>query len=710
MAKKKSEKTEDKDNLGFPEAFMTKYGKIVENGEKVLQDLLELKVISLSPALDLALGGGLREGSLVVMTGDPKSGKDQPLTSTIYTPDGPVKMGSIKIGDVVCTPDGGSAEVKGVFPQGIKDVYRITFNDGSFAECGINHLWKVCKNYHGRDDKWVVLSLKEIIEEGLFYSDRPKWKIPLSQPVNFKKQDLEIDPYILGCLLGDGGLSQGTPKITSADNEILEAFKVYAQNNNLSINHISRYDYSISGHGNKINSLTSKLRSINLMGKNSHSKFIPSNYIYSSIDDRFELIKGLMDTDGYNDHGKTAEYTTVSYALSIHVKEILQSLGYTVKTKERITKCNGKEFPSFRLHISGNDVNKIFKLSRKIFLHKRTKPELFRTIRKVELVRQEETQCVFIDHPDHLYLTDNFVVTHNTTTSLYFAAKCQKLGKTVMYFNTEGRITKENFIGIKGLDPAKISIVQATEEQPIVSAETFLNSLEYCVKNIPDLVCIIDSASNMVPQEELDGEIRTGVRNALPRLLSMFCKRISGDVARNKAILIFITHNIANTNPTSRYSPQKHADCGNMIQYQAGTNMIITHRGKWEVPAESGNHVGQIANWNIKTSAAGGKPNSTAESWIRYGVGIDETQEIIHLAVQLALIKVKGAWYELTFLAKKTGVNPATELLLANNIDTTDEETVTKFFKFQGIQKVNDFLNENPQLITMISDEIKSIL
>ena len=372
MAKKKSEKTEDKDNLGFPEAFMTKYGKIVENGEKVLQDLLELKVISLSPALDLALGGGLREGSVVVMTGDPKSGK--------------------------------------------------------------------------------------------------------------------------------------------------------------------------------------------------------------------------------------------------------------------------------------------------------------------------------------------------TTTSLYFAAKCQKLGKTVMYFNTEGRITKENFTGIKGLDPAKISIVQATEEQPIVSAETFLNSLEYCVKNIPDLVCIIDSASNMVPQEELDGEIRTGVRNALPRLLSMFCKRISGDVARNKAILIFITHNIANTNPTSRYSPQKHADCGNMIQYQAGTNMIITHRGKWEVPAESGNHVGQIANWNIKTSAAGGKPNSTAESWIRYGVGIDETQEIIHLAVQLALIKVKGAWYELTFLAKKTGVNPATELLLANNIDTTDEETVTKFFKFQGIQKVNDFLNENPQLITMISDEIKSIL
>lgn len=181
--------------------------------------------------------------------------------------------------------------------------------------------------------------------------------------------------------------------------------------------------------------------------------------------------------------------------------------------------------------------------------------------------------------------------TGKTTTALYFAAKAQQKGKNVFYLNTEGRLTKENFRGIKGLDTEKIQIVQATDSEPLVSAETYLNTLETLIKNTPDLVAIVDSTSNMVPQDELDGEIRTGVRNALPRLLSMFFKRISGDVSRMKAIVIFITHNIANTGG-SRWSPAKMADCGNMLQYQAGTNMVITHRGKWEVPKDSGNHVG----------------------------------------------------------------------------------------------------------------------
>lgn len=307
--------------------------------------------------------------------------------------------------------------------------------------------------------------------------------------------------------------------------------------------------------------------------------------------------------------------------------------------------------------------------------------------------------------------------TGKTTTALYFAAKCQAIGKNVIYFNTEGRITKENFLGIKGLDPSKIKIVQSTDDCPLVSAETYLNALETYVKNTPDLVAIIDSASNMVPQEELEGEVRTGVRNALPRLLSMFFKRISGDVARTKAILIFITHNIANTGG-SRYAPQKMADCGNMIQYQAGTNMVITHRGKWlltgaaasEDDKDSGPHVGQIANWVIKTSAAGGKPMSTAQSWIKYGIGIDENQEIAQLATEFSMIKKNASWYEIT-LAIDNRTDPAVRKVLEkNNINPDDIEAVTKFFKFQGLQNVTDFLTENEPIKDMIYQEIRAIL
>lgn len=299
--------------------------------------------------------------------------------------------------------------------------------------------------------------------------------------------------------------------------------------------------------------------------------------------------------------------------------------------------------------------------------------------------------------------------TGKTTTALYFAAKCQAAGKNVIYFNTEGRITKENFTGIKGLDPSKIKIVQATDEMPLVSAETYLNALEMYIKNSTDLVAIIDSASNMVPQDEIDGEIRTGVRNGLPRLLSMFFKRVSGDVARNKAILIFITHNIANTGG-SKYSPSKIADCGNMIQYQAGTNMVITHRGKWEVPVESGNHVGQVANWVIKTSAAGGKPNSTAESWIRYGIGIDEAQEIAQLATQFSMIQKSGAWYEISIAIENKDNPIIAKILKDNNVDTSNQEEVNKFFKFQGIQKVTDFLTEHETLKDFIYNSIREVL
>lgn len=302
-----------------------------------------------------------------------------------------------------------------------------------------------------------------------------------------------------------------------------------------------------------------------------------------------------------------------------------------------------------------------------------------------------------------------------TTTALYFAAKCQALGKNVIYLNTEGRITKENFLGIKNLDPSKIKIVQSTDDEPLVSAETYLNVLETYVKNTPDLVVIVDSASNMLPQEELTGEVRTGVRNALPRLLAMFFKRISGDVARNKAILIFITHNIANTGG-SKYSPAKMADCGNMLQYQAGTNMVITHRGKWLATGaaasedEKGPHVGQIANWTIKTSAAGGRPMSTAESWIRYGVGIDEAQEIAQLATEFSMIKKSGAWYEISIAIENKDDPIIKGILAKNDVDLSDNEAIAKLFKFQGIQRVTDFLTENELLKDYIYNQIREII
>jgi recombination protein RecA len=293
-----------------------------------------------------------------------------------------------------------------------------------------------------------------------------------------------------------------------------------------------------------------------------------------------------------------------------------------------------------------------------------------------------------------------------TTTALHFASKCQQKGKRIIYVNTEGRLSKQNFDGIKGLQPDNILIIESTDER-VLSAEDFLNIIEYYINNDPGCLIIADSLSNMVPACELEGEVRTGVRNALPRLLSMFFKRISGTLMKNKTILICITHNIANTGG-SPYAPQKMADCGNMLQYQAGTNMVITHRGKWQVPKDTGPHVGQIANWVIKTSNAGGRPNSTAESWIKYGTGVDEVQEIVQIACEFRLIKAAGAWYTIQ-CAVDDQANPIiVKLLEDNGIGNTSDE-VERFFKFQGVNNVSEFLNNNPSMSEFIYDKIKEL-
>ncbi len=296
--------------------------------------------------------------------------------------------------------------------------------------------------------------------------------------------------------------------------------------------------------------------------------------------------------------------------------------------------------------------------------------------------------------------------TGKTTTALHFAGKCQQKGKKVIYVNTEGRLAVQNFEGINTLTPEDIIIVESTNDR-VLTAEDFLDIVEFYINNDPECVVVIDSVSSMVPKDELEGKIRTGVRNALPRLLSMFLKRIGGQVTKNKSIALFILHNIANTGG-SRWSPTKMADGGNMIQYQAGTNIAITHRGKWQVPKDTGPHVGQIANWKVLTSNAGGKPNTMAESWIRYGVGIDEIQEVIQSACEFRLIKSAGAWYTISCAVEEKN-HPSIEKILKDNEVEESDEAIEKFFKFQGVNNVAEFLNENRSVCDFIYDKIKEL-
>jgi len=351
-----------------------------------------------------------------------RAGKMAPLYSTVYTPDGPVTMGSLKIGSTVCTPDGEIAKVTGIFPQGVKDIYRIHLDDGTYVEAGDEHLWEVFtgmgwKGGRGKSRKQYgnkVLTTKEIMEDLTYsYNNRTenKYKLNPVSPILHTQKDIPIDPYLLGVLLGDGHMNTRT--ITSDDEDIIRTIE---QRTGLEISRRDPENRTTSYYVKNLNCL----KALSLDNTISHNKFIPKEYLYNSIENRLWLLRGLMDTDGSSDKRRNgqAEFCSVSKQLAEDTAELCRSLGCKVKiseseagyTKNGTRKVTGVRF---RLNIRVPEGLEIFNLDRKKCGGLPTR-YLRRTIVKIEKVGSTEMQCIMVDHPRELYLTDNYTPTHNT--------------------------------------------------------------------------------------------------------------------------------------------------------------------------------------------------------------------------------------------------------------------------------------------------------
>jgi len=403
------------------------------------------------------------------------TGKAQPLYSKLYTPDGYITMGDVKIGDFVIGSNGEPTKVINVFPQGIKPMYRVTFSDGFHVDCCEDHLWKI-KTFNDRNcqrsfihkfnkqkEYYSILSTKDMIDN-IYHirnneSIQLNYKIQVNSPVNFKKKCLPIDPYLLGVLIGDGGLTQGSVKFTTADNEIVNRIYniVGSTYCDLTLKQISNtIGYSISGVKGKKNELLENLRKLNLTVK-SEKKFIPDIYKYSSIDDRVSLLQGLMDTDGTVDkRGCYISYATTSFKLANDMCELVQSLGCVAKINHKSNNYQGCYIISIN---QTNDFN-IFSLSRKQNLvHNKTKYKTPRYITEIKYISDVEQQCIEVEAEDNLYLTDNFTVTHNTTIikkildsyrfGVVVSAPTHKAKKVVMNTTNKNGQTLHSLLGLR---------------------------------------------------------------------------------------------------------------------------------------------------------------------------------------------------------------------------------------------------------------------
>ena len=389
-------------------------------------------------ATDLAKGMRILEHTGgVLLAGDMGSGKLLAVDSMVFGVGGPYKIGDVEVGDEVLGSDGKPHRVTGVFPQGVRDMYRVTFTDGTSVRAGAEHLWAVhsaLQKQKGRPGR--VLTTLEILADGLRDgAGNLRHYIPVvSGPLELDHPGARPVPgYTLGALLGGGSIVDGSPGLCDAEAEVLALVTADLEGEGLpglSIKPVagSVKDYTITDPTQRGNRLTTALRELGLWGKRAWEKSVPEQYLYAPADVRLAVLQGLMDTDGSVSDKRSrgsSEFGSTSEQLVDDVRWLVQSLGGTArKSGPRRTKYphNGEKREgrlSWRLSVAlPNDVVP-FRCGRKAAERQpRTKYLPTRGIVSIEPDGADEAVCISVDAPDSLYLTDHAVVTHNTTISL----------------------------------------------------------------------------------------------------------------------------------------------------------------------------------------------------------------------------------------------------------------------------------------------------
>lgn len=364
-------------------------------------------------ALDDILGGW-HDSDLTIIGARPAMGKEQPNSSLVLLEDGRWKrMGDMRVGDALASVDGEPSRVTGVFPQGVKDVYEFTFSDGRTARAGIDHLWEVTY----RDwDAPRVLTTAEIIEKLKRTRYQNRLAVRLISGDFGVRGGLPLDPWLLGFLLGDGNFTCVTPRFSTADVAVLDRVAGLLPDG-LRISQCGKYDYRVSGAKGKKNWLKVALDGMGLWGKYSHEKRIPDDYLRASRAERLELLRGLIDSDGWVESFNCIRFAASSEDFAKDVQALARSLGALCSMARKTT----THMDSYVLTIRGSGQTDFASLTRKAERIREPKHKLQLTIRSVRPVGIEECTCIRVSHPTSLYVTDNYVVTHNTALLLNFA-------------------------------------------------------------------------------------------------------------------------------------------------------------------------------------------------------------------------------------------------------------------------------------------------
>jgi phosphate starvation-inducible PhoH-like protein len=363
-------------------------------------------------------------------------GRAHPVATPVLTPDGFRPIGSLAVGDLVIGSNGEPTPVIGVYPQGEKDIYRVTAQDGASTLASGDHLWAVATRADRRRGKPLrVLTTRDMIGN-LRAGHSHRYELPLhSAPVCFPYREVPMDPYALGLLLGDGCLTgTTTPSFATGDPEL--AWELQRRLPGTEVRPKQGPDYLLNrvpAPGDVItleNPATRVVRLLGLHGTRSTTKFVPDLYLYNSAKVRLAVLQGLLDTDGgpvtQRDRTCRVQYSTTSARLRDDVIFLVRSLGGVAYTRSRpaLGRAPGlaKGRPVYHRHDAYIISIRLpagiepFLLTRKAEAYQAAggggRPMRF--IESIEPAGTAEAVCISVAAADSLYTTEDFLLTHNT--------------------------------------------------------------------------------------------------------------------------------------------------------------------------------------------------------------------------------------------------------------------------------------------------------
>ena len=327
---------------------------------------------------------GLQAGDLIIVAGRPSMGKANPVDTQIRTLTGWKLMGDLEIGDRLASIDGKPSQVTGVFPQGQRQVYRVSLSDGRSVEACAEHLWRVhCDGWEGPR----VIATQEMVR---LLGTQMMW-IELHHGDFGHADPLPLDPWMLGAILADG-VPDEAPLEDEGDDAVVAVRPVAV-----------RY-----------NALSAALTKMGLSGAAPEKEFVPEAFMLASRRSRIALLQGLLDTAGEISDESEITVGIAGARLAKDLVELVRSVGGWCR-------CD-RGASGFVLHIGHPDPRQLFRLS--------SKKNRFLSgcgdgtkiaVSSIVPTRITETQCISVSHPSRLYIAGEYVVTHNTSFALNIA-------------------------------------------------------------------------------------------------------------------------------------------------------------------------------------------------------------------------------------------------------------------------------------------------